>query len=159
MVLEQNRISSNVKWQSDWIVPFVAASINDSVVSVLNKMVQHHIMVMAVADEGGRFCGVVRATEIMRAAASPAFLFISEVSEVPELLKGYEYFIKTSHDIAAKDILEEDDTFIVDNKLSSSQLFYLFAKHGHERMFVVDGERKVSGMVVLADLLGTFNAK
>jgi CBS-domain-containing membrane protein len=151
MVIEQNK--------SSWVVPFHAASIDDSVVYILQKMVLHHVMVMPVVDANGCFCGVVRATEIMRAAVSPAYHFISEVSEVPELVKGYEYFLKTSHDITAKDVMEEDDTFVAGEDLRPSQLFYLFAKYGHERIFVIDVERKISGMVALADLLGKFNAR
>jgi CBS domain-containing protein len=131
----------------------------ESIRHVLKKMEDKNLSIIPVVDEEGKYRGIVRASEIMRWSISPTYLAISDVSEVPELAKVYKYFIDTSHDIRAKDVLEEDSTFVIDNNLRMSQIFFLFAKYGHERMFMVDREKKITGMVVLTDLLEVFNAK
>ncbi len=145
--------SQEYEWCNKWMHPPKPIRISETVTVAIKNMVAQRTVVLPVVDNTGIYRGIVRASGIMTVGALPRVMFISNIDEVPDLMREYEYFLRTSSDIMVGDIMEENDTIIVSDGMSCSQLFYLFTKHGHEHLFVLNKKCNIVGVVTIYDML------
>lgn len=145
------------EWLKQVILPVKTASKKDSIDAVLRLMLDQDLNMLPVVDELQQYCGIIRTSDVMRWSIVPTYSFITHISNVPDLCGPVDHFFRYTDSVGASELIVKDDSILINADMSTSQVFYLFAKGEHDTFVVVDSDKHVKGIVKKIDFLKIYH--
>lgn len=144
-------------WLNQCIIPIKAAKKEDSMDKVIQLMLEQGLAVLPVIDDEGFYCGTINASDVMRWSIAPIYSFIDDINKVPDLSGSVDHFFRYTRNISSTEIMIQNESLIVCSEMSTSQIFFIFAKTGHNNLFVTDSKLKLKGSISKIDFLKIYD--
>ncbi|MBN1492661.1 MAG: PTS sugar transporter subunit IIA [Candidatus Omnitrophica bacterium] len=123
----------------------------DTLKEIVDRFFSHNISGAPVLAEDGTMLGVITEKEILRIGVPKYMNMMENIAFLKEYEPFEELFAKED-ELLARDIMSKD-FFMVHEQVSVIQLAFNFVNKNLRRLFVLDDDKKLKGMIMRKDLI------
>ncbi|MBN2266813.1 MAG: PTS sugar transporter subunit IIA [Candidatus Babeliaceae bacterium] len=123
----------------------------DTLKEIVDRFFSHNISGAPVLDADGTMLGVITEKEILRIGVPKYMNMMENIAFLKEYEPFEELFVKED-ELLARDIMSKD-FFTVHEQVSVIQLAFNFVNKNLRRLFVLDDNKKLKGMIMRKDLI------